>query len=177
MQSMHPKLSKTDPGMSLRCLNVFLCSFEFTFKTINCAILSKKWHFWVLTTRAAWIIKIDSKVVRTFWDRFWKVQTAYFTFLNIFQFFMHFCNPNGILQVWLPKPTVGTILPFWLQKGMKSERFLSAENVFEKYRSSAFQNRSQNVSTTSSYDFMPIWSLQKTPKKRGGGGVKKNCHI
>ena len=70
MQSMHPKLSKTDPGMSLRCLNVFLCSFEFTFKTINCAILSKKLHFGVLTTRAAWIIKIDPKVVGTFWDRF-----------------------------------------------------------------------------------------------------------
>ena len=87
---------------------------------------------------------------------------------------MHFCNPNGILQVWLPKPTVDNILPFWVQKGMKSERFLSAENVFEKYRSSAFQNRSQNVSTTSSYDFMPIWSLQKTPKKRGGARKKKS---
>ena len=95
--------------------------------------------------------------------------------LNFLQFFMHFCNPDGILQVWLPKPTVGTISPFWLQKGIKSERFLSAENVFEKYRSSAFQNRSQNVFTTSSYDFMPIWSLQKTPQKNRGA-PKKNRH-
>ena len=79
---------------------------------------------------------------------------------------MHFCNPNGILQVWLPKRTVDTILPFWLQKGIKSERFLSAENVFEKYRSSAFQNRSQNVSTISGYDLMLICSLQKTPQKK-----------
>ena len=69
---------------------------------------------------------------------------------------MHFCNQNGIPQVLMAKRTAGTVLPFWLQKGIKICKFVDANNFFKKYGPSAFQNRSWNVSTTSGYDFMAI---------------------
>ena len=44
---------------------------------------------------------------------------------------------------------MGTFLPFWFQIGIKISKFVDATFIFEKYESSAFQNRSQNVLSTS----------------------------
>ena len=74
------------------------------------------------------------------------------------------------------KPDIFTSIPFWLQKGIKIYKFVDANKIFGKYGPWAFQNRSRNVSATSSYDFMPIWSLVKTPKKEGGVTEEKNRH-
>ena len=68
---------------------------------------------------------------------------------------------------------MGTFLPFWFQKGIKIWNFVDATNIFGKYESSAFQNRSQNILSTSGYDFMTFWSLVKTAKKEEGGSGKK----
>ena len=78
---------------------------------------------------------------------------------------MHFCNQNGVPQVLMVKPTAGPVLPFGLQKVIKNKKFSTTDKIFEKYGAWAFQNLSQNVSTTSSYDFIAIWSLVKTAKK------------
>ena len=47
-------------------------------------------------------------------------------------------------------------VPFLVLKGMKMEKFVDAINIFGKYGSSAFQNRAQNILSTSGYDFMPF---------------------
>jgi len=70
---------------------------------------------------------------------------------------------------------MGTFLPFWFQKGIKIWNFVDATYIFGKYESSAFQNRSQNILSTSGYDFMSFWSLVKTAKNRGGDR-KNNRH-
>ena len=49
---------------------------------------------------------------------------------------------------------MGTYLPFWFQKGMKNTKSVDAINIFGKYESSAFQNRSDHPSRTSGYDSM-----------------------
>ena len=71
-------------------------------------------------------IKIESGVVHTFRDRFWKAKTSYFLFLTKFWKFEYFCNPNGIHQIWSQKRDYFTAIPFWLQKGMKIEKFVDA---------------------------------------------------
>ena len=70
----------------------------------------------------------------------------------------------------MPKRTVGTVLPFWLQKGIKVCEFVDVNIFFKKYGLSAFQNRSQNVSTTSRSIFrilfVPSWFPHNKPKSR-----------
>ena len=72
---------------------------------------------------------------------------------------------------------MGTFLPFWFQKGIKIWNFVDATYIFGKYESSAFQNRSQNILSTSGYDFMSFWSLVKTAKKEGGSSEKKSSQV
>ena len=78
-----------------------------------------------------------------------------------FSKFGYFCNLNGKKTSQLPKRNIETVIPFWLQKGIKICKFVDAIFFFEKYGPSAFQNRSRNLYTTSGCDFMMIWSLVK----------------
>ena len=100
------------------------------------------------------IIKNDLDVSEIFPARFWKAQNVYYRFLRKFWKFDTFWNPNGIGTFYRPKLDMGTFLPFWFQKGIKIRNFVDAINIFEKYESWAFQNRSQNFLSTSGYDFM-----------------------
>ena len=70
-----------------------------------------------------------------------------------------------------------TVIPFWLQKGIKNWKFVDANIFFEKYGPSAFQNRSRNPSTISGYDFMLIWSLVEMTQKKRGALKKKNVTL
>ena len=82
---------------------------------------------------------------------------------------MPFCNQNGIRSPCCPFPTLKPIIPFWLQKGMKNVKFCINRFISWKYASRAFQIRSQNVYTTSGYDFMLIFVSAKNGQKREGG--------
>ena len=121
--------------------------------------------FWGNQLGTNGILKIDLEVVETFWDRFWKGLIVYFKFLTKNLNFERFCNPNGIHQIYRPKRNMDWYLPFWVLKSVKIEKFVDAINIFGKYESSAFQNRAQNILSTSGYDFMPFWSLVKNAKK------------
>ena len=82
---------------------------------------------------------------------------------------MPFCNPNSIQRLTYSKPALRPIIPFWLQKDMKIAKFCINKIISSKYASRSFKIRSQNVYTTSGYDFMPILMFVKMAKKRGGG--------
>ena len=90
---------------------------------------------------------------------------------------MPFCNPNGIQRLTYSKPALRPIIPFWLQKGMKIAKFCINKIISWKYASRAFKIRSQNVYTTSGYDFMLIFVSAKNGQKRGGALKKKNVTI
>ena len=90
---------------------------------------------------------------------------------------MPFCNQNGIRSPCCPFPTLKPIIPFWLQKGMKNVKFCINRFISWKYASRAFKIRSQNVYTTSGYDFMLIFVSAKNGQKRGGGPEKKSLTI
>ena len=59
-----------------------------------------------------------------------------------FYILMPFCNPNGIQRpkrwFWSQKP----LIPFWLQKGMKSVKFCINKIISWKYASRAFKIQS-----------------------------------
>ena len=118
-------------------------------------------NFFQKFTKTFSSLKIDPGVVYTFRDRFWKAQGVNFSFLNFLTKFGYFCNLNGKKTSQLPKRNIETVIPFWLQKGIKICKFVDAIFFFEKYGPSAFQNRSRNLYTTSGCDFMMIWSLVK----------------
>ena len=96
---MNLRLSKTGLGMCMRYLDRFLWLDMYAHGLPKTAKNSLFWPFGWKHCGTSQSVKIDLSVVDTFWDRFWKVQSPYFPFLNFFQKFGTFCNPNGIPQV------------------------------------------------------------------------------
>ena len=126
------------------------------------------WWFWALAWKLQNGLKIDLDVVETFWGQFWKAEIVYFPFLRKILKFRPFCNPNGILGFSDPKPDMDLNIPFWFQKGIKNWNFVDANIIFEKYGSSAFQNRSDHPYIFFRSNSMSFWSWAKSAKKEGG---------
>ena len=81
------------------CSEIWKQKLQHPSEKLKNAFLGQNRHFRVLTTWTTGTLKFDPGVVETFRSRFLKVQGVLFTFLNFWRFVMHFCNPNGILQV------------------------------------------------------------------------------
>ena len=121
-------------------------------------------------------IKIDPGVVHTFRDRFWKAKTSYFPILRKFWKFGSFCNPNGIHQIWSQKREDFTAIPFWLQKGMKIEKFVDAIIFLESMDPQLSKTGLGICLRPLVMILWPFEVLWKCRKKGGRGELKKKRH-
>ena len=99
--------------------------------------------------------------------------------LHISKFFFQFwvfLEPERYFEVTFKVSLDFAYIPLWFQKGIKNEKFVDAINIFWKYGSSAFQNRSDHYSSTFRSNFMIFWSSVKSHILEGGP-QKKNVTI
>ena len=144
--------------MFLRCLDQILWHQVSSSSKAKIVKNSTKMQFFAFQWWFQTIVKIEPGVAKTFQGRFWKAEDPYFAFVKKFWVFMPFCNPNGIPQI-LHQIEISIWckiwgIPFGLQKGMKTQNFLTNA----KYGSSAFQKRPWNVFATPGSIFTIVWN-------------------
>ena len=153
LESMNLQLSKTVPGIMLRPLDHFLHIFElwsiFAKMMIFAILGSRKIFSWDSKNRS----RSHSDIPRTVLE---SLRSIFYTPPQLKSEIWPPLQPERYTCIFRPKVRHFLDYTVLVPKMGENCNFVDANFIFEKYGPSAFQNRSGNVATTSSCDFMQI---------------------